>query len=281
MPIVLRPLTLGELLDRAFQLYRSRFGIFVGIAAVAYLPVFVLQTLTLWLPKAISPGVGTATGLATLGFTAVMGFLLLVVLRLLGVAAANSATIIVVSAAYLEQPITVGEAYRRVSSMMLRVFFIMIGMGIGIGIGTVLLIVPGVILFLMWALAIPVTVLEDTGFGESLSRSRELTAGHRGRVFAIYLLYFALILALEVGLAAPLGVFVALKGGQAAVAMTPIIGVLNAILTFMIESLVTPILSISLSLMYYDERVRKEAFDIHLMMSALGGDTAGSAAATA
>ncbi len=281
MPIVLRPLTLGELLDRAFQLYRSRFGIFVGIAAVAYLPVFVLQTLTLWLPKAISPGVGTATGLATLGFTAVMGFLLLVVLRLLGVAAANSATIIVVSAAYLEQPITVGEAYRRVSSMMLRVFFIMIGMGIGIGIGTVLLIVPGVILFLMWALAIPVTVLEDTGFGESLSRSRELTAGHRGRVFAIYLLYFALILALEVGLAAPLGVFVALKGGQAAVAMTPIIGVLNAILTFMIESLVTPILSISLSMMYYDERVRKEAFDIHLMMSALGGDTAGSAAATA
>lgn len=281
MPIVLRPLTLGELLDRAFQLYRSRFGIFVGIAAVAYLPVFVLQTLTLWLPKAISPRVGTATGLATLGFTAVMGFLLLVVLRLLGVAAANSATIIVVSAAYLEQPITVGEAYRRVSGMMLRVFFIMIGMGIGIGIGTVLLIVPGVILFLMWALAIPVTVLEDTGFGESLSRSRELTAGHRGRVFAIYLLYFALILALEVGLAAPLGVFVALKGGQAAVAMTPIIGVLNAILTFMIESLVTPILSISLSLMYYDERVRKEAFDIHLMMSALGGDTAGSAAATA
>ncbi len=273
MSIVLRPLTLGELLDRAFQLYRSRFGIFVGIAAVAYLPVFVLQTLTLWVPKAISPGVGVA---------AVMGFLLLIILRLLGVAAANSATIIVVSAAYLEQPITVGEAYRRVSSMMLRVFFIMIGMGIGIGIGTVLLIVPGVILFLMWALAIPVTVLEDTGFGESLSRSRELTAGHRGRVFAIYLLYFALILALEMGLAAPLGVVAALRGSPAAIAaLAPMLGVANAALSFLISSLVTPILSISLSLMYYDERVRKEAFDIHLMMSALGENPAGTAAATA
>ena len=283
MPIVLRPLTLGELLDRAFQLYRSRFGIFVGIAAVAYLPVFVLQTLMLWLPKAISSGGGTATGgAAALGAATGLAAILLIVLRLLGVAAANSATIIVVSAAYLEQPITVGEAYRRVSSMLMRVFFIMIGMGMGIGIGTVLLIVPGVILFLMWALAIPVTVLEDTGFGESLSRSRELTAGHRGRVFAIYLLYFALILALEMGLAAPLGAFLAIKGGAAAVAaMTPVIGVANAIISFLIESLVTPILSISLSLMYYDERVRKEAFDIHLMMSALSENTAGSAAATA
>jgi hypothetical protein len=271
MSIVLRPLTLGELLDRAFQLYRSRFGIFVGIAAVAYLPVFVLQTLTLWLPKA-SPNLGLA---------AALGFLLLMVIRLLAVAAANSATIIVVSAAYLEQPITVGEAYRRVSGMMFRIFFIMIGMGIGVGIGTVLLIVPGVILFLMWALAIPVAVLEDAGFGESLSRSRDLTAGHRGRVFAIYLLYFALILGFEVGLAAPLGAFLAIKGGHAALALTSLIGVANAVISFLIESLVTPILSISLSLMYYDERVRKEAFDIHLMMSALGGDTAGSAAATA
>src|SRR5580658_7004548 len=131
MSMVLRPLTLGELLDRAFQLYRSRFGIFVGIAAVAYLPVFVLQTLTLWLPKALSSTGGAATGgIAALGASTGLAAILLIVPRLLGVAAANSATIIVVSAAYLEQPITVGEAYRRVSGVMMRVFFIMIGMGI-------------------------------------------------------------------------------------------------------------------------------------------------------
>ncbi|HZP23008.1 MAG TPA: glycerophosphoryl diester phosphodiesterase membrane domain-containing protein [Terriglobales bacterium] len=272
MPILLRPLTLGELLDRSFQLYRSRFAIFAGIAAVAYLPVFVLQALTLWSPKVISP---------TMGIAAATGFLVLVVLRLLGVAAANSATIIVVSAAYLERPITVGEAYRRVWGMLLRVFFIMIATGIGIGIGFVFLIVPGVILFLMWALAIPVAVLEDAGLGESISRSRELTAGHRGRVFAIYMLYFALLFGLESMMAAPLGILVVLKGAHSPATMATIVGLLDVIIGYVVTSLVTPVISISLSLMYYDERVRKEAFDIHAMMNALGEAPPQSATATA
>jgi hypothetical protein len=273
MPIVLRPLTLGELLDRTFQLYRSRFATFLAIAAVAYIPLFVLQTVMLWAPNILSPSIRAA---------ALLGVIPLLLLRLLGVAAANSATIIVVSATYLERPITVGEAYQRVSGMLFRIFFIMIGMGIGIGIGTVLLIVPGVILFLMWGLAIPVAVLEDTGLGESLSRSRELTAGHRSRVFVIYLLYFALVFALQMGLAAPLGIIVAMREGVAALkTVSPIIGLANAIISYVIICLVTPILSISLSLMYYDERVRKEAFDIHLMMNALGEEAAGSVAASA
>ncbi|MGA2903759.1 MAG: hypothetical protein ABSD98_08005 [Candidatus Korobacteraceae bacterium] len=273
MAVMLRPLTLGELLDRAFQLYRSRFAVFVGIAAVAYLPFFVVRAAGLWAPRMFSPSVTTS---------AAIGLLVAVVFNLLAVAAANSATIIVVSAAYLEKTITLGEAYGRVSGMLLRVFFIMIGMGIGIGIGTLLFIIPGIILSLMWALAIPVAVLEDTGLGESLARSRQLTAGHRSRVFAIYLLYFALVLALEMGLMLPLGAVIAIKGHTGgAAAVTPILQVASAILSYVIECLVTPILTISLSLMYYDERVRKEAFDIHLMMAALGEGPAGSAAASA
>jgi hypothetical protein len=276
MSVMLRPLTLGELLDRAFQLYRTRFALFMGIAAVAYLPVFLLQTVMLWAPKSLS-----ASPTAALGFGSLL-LLPVLVVRLLGVAAANSATVMVVSAAYLERPITLREAYGRVSGMLVRVFFIMIGMGIGIGVGLVLLIVPGIILFLMWALAIPVAVLEDTGLGESLSRSRQLTAGHRFRVFAIYLLYFALVFALEMGLMGPLGAILAVKGRTVgAAAVTPIITVASTILGYVVECLVTPILTISLSLMYYDERVRKEAFDIQLMMSALGEGQGGSAAATA
>jgi len=262
MPTILRPLTLGELLDRAFQLYRSRFGVFAGIAAVAYLPAFVIQTLTLWAPKAISPSVGVG---------AAVGFILLLLLRYVAIAAAAAATIIVVSAAYLEQPITVREAYARVSGMVVRIFFTMVGMGIGIMIGFVLLIVPGIILSLMWALAIPVAVLEDTGLGESLSRSRQLTAGHRGRVFGIFLLYFVLLYALTMALGVPLIVFVAIKGGHVNPAsVPPALAVFTAVSSFLAECLVTPVLTISLSLMYYDERVRKEAFDIHLMINALG-----------
>jgi hypothetical protein len=278
MALLLRPLTLGELLDRAFQVYRSRFGVFVGIAAMAYLPLFVVQAGMLWLPKVFAPAGQTSPLAAVFGVSILIGL----VLRFFAVAAATSATIIVVSAVYLEQPITMSEAYRRVSGMLFRVFFIMIGMGIGIGVGTLLLIIPGIILFVMWGLAIPVAVLEDAGLGESLSRSRELTAGHRFRVVAIYLLYFALILSLEFGLMLPVGVVIALtKGSGAPTTAAPLINVASIIVGYLIESLITPILTIALSLMYYDERVRKEAFDIQLMMIALGdGGTKAAVAGT-
>lgn len=272
MSALLRPLTLGELLDRAFQLYRSRFGLFVAIAAIAYLPLFVTQTCLLWLPKASSVRLLAAAG---------VGFLLALVMQWLGIAAANAATIIVVSAAYLERPITLQESYGQVSGMLFRIFFIMIVSAIGIGIGTVLLIVPGVILFLMWALAIPVAVLEDTGLSESLSRSSFLTAGHRLRVVAIYLLYFTLVFTLDAAVMGPLGVIIALKGGGGAHPPAPIISVASTIAGYLIQCVVTPVLTICLSLMYYDERVRKEAFDIQLMMSALGQGPAGAAAVQA
>jgi hypothetical protein len=271
MPVLLRPLTLGELLDRVFQIYRSRFAILVGIAAVAYVPIFLFQLLTAWMPHAASRKFGLAE---------IAGFLVLLVLRLLAAVAAMAATIIVVSTVYLDRPITVGEAYRRVSGMLVRVFFIMIGMSIGIGIGLLLLIVPGIILALMWSLAVPVAVLEDTGLGDSLSRSRYLTAGHRGRVFAIYLLYFAILIALEFGIGVPVGAIAAVKGASAAAFLRSSAGTLvGLIFGFIVGSLVTPVLTISLSLMYYDERVRKEAFDIQLMMNAL--DQAPPAASTA
>ena len=39
--------------------------------------------------------------------------------------------------------------------------------------------------------------------------------------------------------------------------------------SFISQSLVSPLMTIGFSLMYYDERVRKEAFDLQHMMSIL------------
>jgi len=44
LPTTLRPLRLGELLDRAIRLYRANFLTFIGIIAVVYVPLMVLQT---------------------------------------------------------------------------------------------------------------------------------------------------------------------------------------------------------------------------------------------
>ena len=57
----------------------------------------------------------------------------------------------------------------------------------GIVLGAVLLIIPGIILFTMWSVALPANTVERTGILASLSRSQELTRGRRWRVFGTIL----------------------------------------------------------------------------------------------
>lgn len=59
--------------------------------------------------------------------------------------------------------------------------------GLGIGVGMLLLIVPGLILMTIWAVAVPVSVMEHLGISGSLSRSSILTDGSRWRVFGAML----------------------------------------------------------------------------------------------
>lgn len=267
----LRPLTLGELLDRTFQIYRNNFLLFAGIAAIAYLPLFIIRS-----GLVLAPKLGGGSALAAIA----IGGLLFIVLYLVGVAAAQSGTIIAVSAVHLSQPITIGETYSRVREMLGRIVLLTIGVGIGIGIGFLLLIVPGIVLLLMWALAVPVAVLEDASLGEATSRSRALTAGHRGRVFVIYLLFTVLSVIVALGLESPLGVIAVLNRNAAHEALAAI-QIASVAMSYVSQILVTPLVSIAFSLMYYDERVRKEAFDIELMLKgfeAVHGQSAGATA---
>lgn len=56
------------------------------------------------------------------------------------------------------------------------------------GLGYLLLIIPGVILYLMFWVVVPVTVVEKGSLGHALKRSRELTSGYRGRIFFLMFL---------------------------------------------------------------------------------------------
>ena len=60
--------------------------------------------------------------------------------------------------------------------------------GIGIGIGIVLLILPGLFLLGIWAVAQPAMIIERTDIGASFTRSRVLTEGRRLRVIGTIVL---------------------------------------------------------------------------------------------
>jgi len=49
----LRPLSMGELLDRTFSLYRRHFPLFIGIAAIPHLLVLALQRAQLQLQSVL------------------------------------------------------------------------------------------------------------------------------------------------------------------------------------------------------------------------------------
>jgi hypothetical protein len=263
----LRPLSLGELLDRIFYLYRQYFLVFVGIIAFPHLVLLAFQLMGI----ALQPG-------RTLGGAGIsLVWNLLTVVVMLGVTAVSQGgTVIAVSHVHLGRPVSIAEAFAGLKGRIFSLALIMIGYGVGIGIGFVLLIVPGIILALMWALTIPVAVLEDKGLRDSVERSAELTKGHRGRVFIVFLLFMVLFYAVYMAWELPIIYFIgtALRSHPGG---TPPVWALIAIPigTFLSQCLVAPLLTIGMSLLYYDERVRKEAFDLQHMMSTLDGAQSG------
>jgi hypothetical protein len=254
----LRPLSLGELLDRSFFLYRKNFLLFAGLTALPHLVLLGFQLGEVGMQKWMGVGAGLVWTLATYALT-------------LGVTAASQgATVIAVSHVHLGRPVTIAESFAGIKGRIFYLALIMIGYGIGVGIGFLLLIVPGIILGLMWALTIPVAVLEDTGLRDSVNRSAELTKGSRGRVFVIYVLFVIMLWILYLAWMFPVLLIVGLAAQKHHVVGVPLWTQLAIpIGSFISQSLAGPLMTIGFSLLYYDQRVRKEAFDLQHIMATL------------
>jgi len=275
MTTSLRPMSLGELLDRTFFLYRKHFALFVGIVALPHLAVLAFQLI----------GVAVRSGKSTITFavTTIVWSLISIVVYLGAVAASQGATVLAVSRVHLGQNTSISESFAGMKGRILYLALIMIGVGIGVGIGFIFLIVPGIILALMWALTIPVAVLEDKGLRDATSRSAELTKGSRGRIFMVYFLFviltYIVYMLWEIPILAAIGIF---AQGQRPMTALPVWSqIAIPVGTFLSQCLVGPLLTIALSLVYYDQRVKKEAFDLQLMMSTLDAAQGGTAAPAA
>ncbi|MES2904480.1 MAG: YciC family protein [Pseudomonadota bacterium] len=67
---------------------------------------------------------------------------------------------------------------------------------IGVALGMMLLIVPGIILLLMWSVAIPAMVEERQGVFAAFARSRALTSGSRWKILGVLVILIAAYLLL-------------------------------------------------------------------------------------
>jgi len=76
--------------------------------------------------------------------------------------------------------------------MMIPVVLLTLLIALGGLVGS-LLIAPGLMLVMRWFVAVPVRVIEGPGFRHVLSRSAALTRGHRWKLLALWVAYYALV----------------------------------------------------------------------------------------
>jgi hypothetical protein len=120
-----------------------------------------------------------------------------------------------------------------------------------------------------YALAVPACVLEKLTARQALTRSRLLIKNNLGRILAVYLLTLLMSVVLTTLLQLPAyiaGDVFTLKPGMhmSAFTMTWLFAG-----EFLGKTLAGPVITIAIALVYYDQRIRKEAFDLQLMMEAM------------
>jgi glycerophosphoryl diester phosphodiesterase family protein len=305
-PIELRPLSLGELLDRAFTLYRRHFWLFVGIMAIPSVLSIPINSLFFMGQGPFKAGATPPPVFAPGIFLALFGagiFFMFVY------AVAIGAATYAVSESYLGRSATVRASYGRVRgkfwriigvvfNVLLRLFGMMLLFGVGVGVVVVgiaavtavikpsgvvaaILAVVAVLayltvmsFFVVWSLryavSIPALLLENLGVLAAIRRSVELTRGRRKQIFVAVLLT---AIVGYIGVIIFQGPFLLATLYSARTGQAP---TLPAGLTFASATcgaiggaLTGPLLMIVLVLCYYDTRIRKEAFDLQFMMSSL------------
>jgi len=242
---VLRPLSLGEVLDVSFGLYRTRFGSLLAVSVACQL-----------VPALLRIYFGSlGTMFENLPLTLAY-YTLAIVLSAVGVASST----FIVSEAYLGQETSATAALGRAFAMIGRIITVSMLTSLLIGLGFVLLIVPGVILLTGLILSTVVTVLETPDNStKAMGRSWELTNGFRGKVF---LTMFCVGLMLMVPT-----VTIGVIWGIVGVATGPVGAVGMEVVTTLLSILVYPFFYVVLTVLYYDLRVRKEGFDLELLAS--------------
>ncbi|HKG15652.1 MAG TPA: hypothetical protein VKB12_20190 [Pyrinomonadaceae bacterium] len=82
-----------------------------------------------------------------------------------------------------------GACLRRGLKSLPKLFLIRLMYTVATFVGYLMLVVPGVVLSVKYALALPAAVAENAGPFESFGRSSELTDGYKGLVFVTYFLW--------------------------------------------------------------------------------------------
>ena len=103
--------------------------------------------------------------------------------------------------------------------------------------GVILLIVPGVILYIKYLVVVPAMIVDRRGVGGSMRRSADLTSGVRGPIFAVLIVLFLFTGGLEFALSSLLTGLIEADSANAAVAFAGLGAFLDTITALLFAAL--------------------------------------------
>jgi hypothetical protein len=283
------PMSVGGILDRTFTIYRENFIRFLAIAAIVYVPIALLQISSGYLllssidaeqnmvtpteglvpaeevkdfnPPGKSMAGDDAGPVIQTGFYGdVAVALTTALLGIIGNALCSGALLRNISEYYLGREASVGEAYSYVLPKLATLLWASVLVAIVIMLGFLLLVVPGIIFGLWFALVTPAIVVEDLRATKAMSRSKRLASGNLGKIFGTLFVVGIISFIISGAIGWGFGRLSATLFGQSQIRM-----IMPQFAEMAGQIVVAPIWAVATVLLYYDLRIRKEGFDLEMM----------------
>lgn len=295
-----RPMSISDIFDETIDLYRSKFVLFVGIAAAISVPFLFVQSA---LQPRYAPGENVHILLNyVFTYTAAVYIPLWIITQIV-----TGAITFAVSESYLGRRASIASCYRKMFSS--RVFFpffgavllksalvtvpifsflslvtvVMFSMAIGYGaaLTPVVLLAVGVplgigalfisaYLWLRFVLVEPSLIVEMKGTMGSLGRARRLVQGNMLKAFAVISIAYAVTFMISGMLLMPFLLVIWSSAFTKHAAPSSSLTAIYTALSVLLNTVLMPIVPITVVLLYYDVRIRKEGFDLEVLASELG-----------
>jgi hypothetical protein len=262
----LRPMGIGDILDETFRLYRENVMLFVATCAVLEVPVQIINFLILRsAPVATRPTPGQPLTLEQASALAAS-----VITLLAAQAITTAALAVAISNRYLNRSVTVGDAYRATINRLGPLLLAIVWAGVRLillSIAWIVLVgIPFLIYFAVaWSLLSQVVMLENAGGAGASARSRELIRGYWWKTLGLLVVTGLLVNILTWLPTLVIGAIVGSGAGSSAAQL-----LIRGIVSLIIGVLTLPIPIAAMTLLFYDLKIRKEAFDLEALVQQAG-----------
>ncbi len=265
----LRELALGELLDVAFRICMTHWRTLLKAVLVVILPVQILSTVVTADYTLSSFDVGSGSDQTTRETIDELnrnidGLIISSLLQILALVFATAACLRAIASAYLDEAAdwraSLSYALRH-AGPLLALTALYVG---GVTLGAIAMLLPGIWLYVAWAFALPVLLVEGLRGPAALRRSYTLVRGRWWRTFGVIALGFVLAIVISTLARAVFLVGLVIADGDVLVlTLSTLAGIVGLAVS-------APFQAALLTVLYFDTRVRSGDLDLDRLAQEIG-----------